>query len=74
MGEFAGGTSMREWCLDHPYLTFFIILSVLSTCGNIVLKIIELFVRPPPPTTVNMNMKIDPPPSIPVDDYEDIIN
>ena len=48
---------MKDWCLEHPYLTFFIVMSGITTLGNVALKIIEIFIKPTP-TTVNMN--IDP--------------
>jgi len=48
---------MKDWCLQHPYLTFFIVMSLITTIGNMVTKLIEIFVKPSP-TTVNMN--IDP--------------
>ena len=48
---------MKDWCLQHPYLTFFIVMTSITTVGNVATKIIELFIKPPP-TTVNMN--IDP--------------
>jgi hypothetical protein len=65
---------MKEWCIEHPYLTFLVIISVISTFGNIAGKIIDLFVKPTP-TTVNMNMKMDPPPqATSVDSYDDVIN
>lgn len=48
---------MKDWCLQHPYLTFFIVMSGITTLGNVAMKIIEIFVKPTP-TTVNMN--IDP--------------
>ena len=48
---------MKEWCLQHPYLTFFIVMSAITTSGNIITKIIDIFVKPAP-TTVNMS--IDP--------------
>lgn len=49
---------MKDWCLDHPYMTFFVIMSVIFAADNIIIKILDLFVKPSPPTTVNMN--IDP--------------
>ena len=48
---------MKDWCIEHPYMTFFIVMTIITTFGNVATKIIELFVKPPP-TTVNMN--IDP--------------
>jgi len=48
---------MKDWCLQHPYLTFFIVMSAITTLGNVVMKIIDIFVKPAP-TTVNMS--IDP--------------
>ena len=38
-------------------MTFFIVMSAITTVGNVVTKLIEIFVKPAP-TTVNMN--IDP--------------
>lgn len=65
---------MKEWCIEHPYLTFIIILTVISTVGNIATKIIELFVKPAP-TTFNMNMNMDPQAEhASVDSYDDVIN
>ena len=48
---------MKEWCLQHPYLTFFIVMSVITTVGNVIQKVLDIFIKPTP-TTVNMN--IDP--------------
>jgi len=48
---------MKEWCLEHPYLTFFIVMTSITTVGNVVQKLLDIFVKPAP-TTVNMN--IDP--------------
>lgn len=48
---------MKDWCLQHPYLTFFIVMSIITTIGNVAQKILDIFVKPAP-TTVNMN--IDP--------------
>jgi hypothetical protein len=48
---------MKDWCMEHPYMTFFIVMSAITTVGNVVTKLIEIFVKPAP-TTVNMN--IDP--------------
>lgn len=48
---------MKEWCLEHPYLTFFIVMAGMTTVGNVITKIVEIFIKPTP-TTVNMN--IDP--------------
>lgn len=48
---------MKEWCLEHPYLAFFIAMSMIATTGNVLMKIVGLFVKPPP-TILNMN--IDP--------------
>ena len=48
---------MKEWCLAHPYLTFFLILSTLSTTASVANKILELFVKKTPPV---INMNIDP--------------
>ena len=65
---------MKEWCIEHPYLAFIIILTVISTVGNIATKIIELFVKPSP-TTVNMN--IDPskiPGSASIDHDSDVVH
>lgn len=48
---------MKEWCLQHPYLTFFVVMSAITTLGNVITKIVDIFVKPAP-TTVNMS--IDP--------------
>jgi hypothetical protein len=48
---------MKEWCLEHPYLTFFVVMTGITTIGNVITKIVEIFIKPTP-TTVNMN--IDP--------------
>lgn len=48
---------MKDWCMEHPYMTFFIVMTGITTFGNIVTKIIDVFIKPTP-TTVNMN--IDP--------------
>lgn len=48
---------MKEWCLAHPYLTFFLVLSMLSTLSTVTTKILELFVKKTPPV---INMNIDP--------------
>lgn len=48
---------MKEWCLAHPYLTFFLILSFLSTLSTIANKVLEIFVKKTPPV---INMNIDP--------------
>jgi hypothetical protein len=48
---------MKDWCLQHPYLSFIIAMSGITTLGNIVTKTLEIFIKPAP-TTVNMN--IDP--------------
>jgi hypothetical protein len=48
---------MKEWCLEHPYMTFFMFLMTISTIGNIFIKLLDIFVKSSP-TTVNMN--IDP--------------
>ncbi len=43
--------------MEHPYMTFFIVMAGITTIGNVFTKLIDLFVKPAP-TTVNMN--IDP--------------
>jgi len=48
---------MTEWCLQHPYLTFFIAVSLISNLSTIFLKMIEIFVKPNPTT---INMSVDP--------------
>jgi hypothetical protein len=48
---------MTEWCLQHPYLTFFVSISIISNVSTIVLKIVEIFVKPAPTT---INMSVDP--------------
>lgn len=48
---------MKEWCMEHPYMTFFIVMACIATAGNVITKLFEVFVKPAP-TTVNMN--IDP--------------
>ena len=48
---------MKDWCMEHPYLTFFMMMSAIATFGNVVTKMIDVFVKPAP-TTVNMS--IDP--------------
>jgi hypothetical protein len=48
---------MKEWCLAHPYLAFFLALSLLSTLSTLMGKILELFVKKTPPV---INMNIDP--------------
>lgn len=48
---------MKDWCLQHPYLTFFIVITAISTFGNVVMKLLDVFIKPAP-TTVNMS--IDP--------------
>lgn len=48
---------MKDWCLQHPYLTFFIIVSVVSTIGNVLTKLIDVFTKP---ATNVVNMTIDP--------------
>lgn len=48
---------MKDWCLQHPYMTFFIVITSISTIGNVISKMFDLFIKPAP-TTVNMN--IDP--------------
>lgn len=48
---------MKDWCMAHPYLTFFLALSTLSTFMSITTKILELFVKKTPPV---INMNIDP--------------
>ena len=48
---------MKEWCLEHPYLTFIVVMSAITTVGNVLQKVLDIFVKPAP-TTVNMN--IDP--------------
>lgn len=48
---------MKDWCMAHPYLTFFLILSALSTFMSITTKVLELFVKKTPPV---INMNIDP--------------
>ena len=49
---------MNDWCLEHPYMTFFVIISGIATADNIIIKMLDLFVKPNPPAIVNMN--IDP--------------
>jgi len=48
---------MKDWCMEHPYMTFFIVMAGITTIGNVITRLIEVFVKPTP-TTVNMN--IDP--------------
>lgn len=48
---------MKDWCMEHPYMTFFIVMTGITTIGNVITKIIDIFIKPTP-TTVNMN--IDP--------------
>lgn len=67
---------MKDWCLEHPYMTFIIIVSGISTVGNIVTKIVDVFVKPSP-TTVNMNIdptKIPGFSSAAVDQSDDIVH
>jgi len=48
---------MKEWCMEHPYMTFFIVMTGITTLGNIVTKIVDVFIKPTPAT---INMNIDP--------------
>lgn len=67
---------MKEWCLEHPYMTFVIIVAGISTVGNIATKIVDVFVKPSP-TTVNMNIdptKIPGFSSAVVDQSDDIVH
>jgi hypothetical protein len=48
---------MKDWCLQHPYLTFVIVMSGLSTFASVVNKIFDIFVKPNPTT---VNMMLDP--------------
>ncbi len=48
---------MNEWCLQHPYLTFFIAISVISNLSAIFARIVEIFIKSKPTT---INMSVDP--------------
>lgn len=48
---------MNEWCLQHPYLTFFMAVSIISNLSTIIIKIVDIFVKPAPTT---INMSVDP--------------
>lgn len=48
---------MSEWCLQHPYLTTLILISLISAVTSVANRIIDLF-KKPVPTTVNLN--VDP--------------
>jgi hypothetical protein len=48
---------MNEWCLQHPYLAFFIAISVISNLSAISTRIVEVFIKPKPTT---INMSVDP--------------
>jgi hypothetical protein len=43
--------------MEHPYMTFFIVMTGITTIGNIVMKVIDLFVKP---SSNVVNMTIDP--------------
>lgn len=48
---------MNEWCLQHPYLAFFIAISAISNLSAIFTRIVEIFIKPKPTT---INMSVDP--------------
>jgi len=48
---------MSEWCLQHPYLFFFLAISVIVNTTSIVVKVLEAF-KKTAPTTINMS--VDP--------------
>lgn len=48
---------MKDWCMAHPYLTFFLVLSAFSTVITVTNKMLELFIKKTPPV---INMNIDP--------------
>lgn len=59
---------MIEWCLQHPYLTFFIMVSLISNVSSVFLKITEIFVKPNPTT---INMSVDPNKLLKIDSNRD---
>lgn len=49
---------MKDWCMQHPYMTFMTIVFLIA-CGTSVLnQIIALFKKPEAPPTVNMKVEL----------------
>ena len=47
---------MKEWCLEHPYMTTLLALFLMSTAMNVLNKFLDLF-KKTPTTTVNLNLE-----------------
>jgi len=50
---------MKEWCLEHPYLTAIIALTALSTVADVIKGFIDLFRKPQPPAPPPAEKKIE---------------
>lgn len=49
---------MKEWCMEHPYMTFMLGTMTIASFTSLGTQVISLFRRPPPPPVVNMKLNI----------------
>jgi len=52
---------MNEWCMTHPYLTFFLLIFASMTFTTTVADFLKFFKKsdpPPPPPNVHFNVGI----------------
>jgi|APCry1669188970_1035186.scaffolds.fasta_scaffold344628_1 hypothetical protein len=52
---------MNEWCMAHPYLTFFLLIFASMTFTTIVTDVLKFLKKPdppPPPPNVHFNVGI----------------
>lgn len=46
---------MKDWCLEHPYMTFACFIWTVTCFAGVISKITDIF-KKPQPTTVNLNL------------------
>jgi hypothetical protein len=51
---------MKEWCLEHPYLTTLIVLFLTTSFTSVVNQLLEVF-KKPTPVTYNIDVNQPPP-------------
>ncbi len=49
---------MKDWCLQHPYMTFVLALFVIASATSVLNQLLSLFKKPDPPPTVNMKVEL----------------
>jgi|LauGreDrversion4_2_1035121.scaffolds.fasta_scaffold20314_5 hypothetical protein len=49
---------MKEWCMEHPYMTFVMFIFCCSSITSVISQLIGLFKKPDPPPTVNMKLEM----------------